>query len=532
MKNKMKTVMHGALILSLASLIAKVLSACYRIPFENLVGNTGFYVYQQVYPIYGIGMTFALTGFPVFISKLIAEQESPGEKLQVSRQVFVILTVFGGACWLFLRLFANQIAVLMGDPQLASLLRSVAWMFIFMPILAVGRGYYQGIFDMKPTAISQVIEQFVRVFVIIFVALLAVHRHWTIYRMGTWAMLGSTFGALAASLNFVSFYTKTIWQFPHEKKQSYFSLTKRLFSDGLIICLFAAMMVLLQLVDSFTVNNSLIASGVAPMVAKSIKGTYDRAQPLVQLGMVVAVSFSSTLLPALTDALQNGKLANFRRIAKTLMRISATIAGAATCGMIILMPDINSMLFGTSTLSTTISVYVVSVLVITLISTYNSILQSLNQFKITAFGLILAVAVKSLTNSFLIQHLGIIGASVSTVLSLLVALGIVLCALPSTVKNLFFNGDGFVRKLIISLAVMLIGVGCVTHGIGSLLPFTRKTAILISICGIIVGAGLFVLMILVQKMFTIREWLLIPGGKKLIKLMTKIKKRVNKIAIR
>ena len=49
---------------------------------------------------------------------------------------------------------------------------------------------------MTPTAISQVTEQFIRVTVIILVALLAVHRHWTVYRMGTWAMFASTFGAI------------------------------------------------------------------------------------------------------------------------------------------------------------------------------------------------------------------------------------------------------------------------------------------------------------------------------------------------
>ena len=170
----MKNVMNGALILSLAALIAKILSACYRIPFENLVGNTGFYVYQQVYPIYGIGMTFALTGFPVFISKIIAEQDEEAAKLAVSHQIFVILAFFGLACFGFLQLFGHQIALMMGDRHLTPLLGSVSWMFLFMPILAVGRGYYQGTFNMTPTAISQVTEQFIRVTVIIFVALLAV----------------------------------------------------------------------------------------------------------------------------------------------------------------------------------------------------------------------------------------------------------------------------------------------------------------------------------------------------------------------
>lgn len=525
--NRMKNVMHGALILSLAALIAKILSACYRIPFENLVGNTGFYVYQQVYPIYGIGMTFALTGFPVFISKIIAEQDEEPAKLAISHQIFVILAFFGFACFGFLQLFGHHIALMMGDRHLTPLLGSVSWMFLFMPILAVGRGYYQGTFNMTPTAISQVTEQFIRVTVIILVALLAVHRHWTVYRMGMWAMFASTFGAIGASISFIPFYTKKFWQTKRSPHQSYFNLTKRIFSDGLIICLFASMMVLLQLVDSFTVKNSLVSAGMLPAVAKSIKGTYDRAQPLVQLGMVVAVSFSSTLLPTLTDALQKNQLARFRQIAKLLMRISATIAAAATVGMIVLMPEINTLLFSTPALSQTISVYVLSVLVITLISTYNSILQSLDQFKITAVGLLLAVVVKAAINSLMIRHFGIIGASWATVISLLVALAIILWALPSGVKNLFFDGEGFVHKLCLAVLMMGLSVGIVVHGLRMFIFLSRKGSIIIAVIGILVGAAVFLSMVIGQKMFTTREWLMIPGGKRLLLVLEKIAKRGN-----
>ena len=48
---EMKHLMRGAWILSLSSLIAKILSAVYRVPFQNMVGDTGFYAYQQIYPI-------------------------------------------------------------------------------------------------------------------------------------------------------------------------------------------------------------------------------------------------------------------------------------------------------------------------------------------------------------------------------------------------------------------------------------------------------------------------------------------------
>lgn len=87
----MKTMMEGALILTIASFIAKVLSAIYRIPFQNIVGDEGFYVYQQVYPIYGIAMTFALTGFPQFLSKLVAEQTGPQEKRRILDESYSLL---------------------------------------------------------------------------------------------------------------------------------------------------------------------------------------------------------------------------------------------------------------------------------------------------------------------------------------------------------------------------------------------------------------------------------------------------------
>ena len=178
-KNATKTLLKGALILSLASLIAKILSAFYRVPFENIVGNTGFYVYQQVYPLYGIGMTFALSGFPVFISKLIAEQEGQLAKVNLARRLFVILSFFAGGIFIFLQLTSGLIANSMGDGQLELLIKSVSFMFLFMPLLAVGRGYYQGTFNMVPTAISQVSEQLVRVAVVLLAAYLFTKRGWT-----------------------------------------------------------------------------------------------------------------------------------------------------------------------------------------------------------------------------------------------------------------------------------------------------------------------------------------------------------------
>jgi PST family polysaccharide transporter len=69
-KSLEKNMLQGTVILTLTSFVVKLLSAVYRVPYQNLVGDEGFYVYQQIYPIYGIGMTLALTGLPIYLSSL------------------------------------------------------------------------------------------------------------------------------------------------------------------------------------------------------------------------------------------------------------------------------------------------------------------------------------------------------------------------------------------------------------------------------------------------------------------------------
>ncbi|MDO4597265.1 MAG: oligosaccharide flippase family protein [Ligilactobacillus agilis] len=524
-KNATKTLLKGALILSLASLIAKILSAFYRVPFENIVGNTGFYVYQQVYPLYGIGMTFALSGFPVFISKLIAEQEGQLAKVNLARRLFVILSFFAGGIFIFLQLTSGLIANSMGDGQLELLIKSVSFMFLFMPLLAVGRGYYQGTFNMVPTAISQVSEQLVRVAVILLAAYLFTKRGWTYYEMGAWAMAGATIGALCASLSFSKFYLGSFLSQPFStSKLSMQTLIRRLLSEGLIICLFASLMVLLQLVDSFTVKQALEVKGFSSELAKEIKGTYDRSQPLVQLGIVVAVSFSSTLLPSLTEALQKRHLNEFRKTAKALLRISVGLGAAATVGLIALMPEINTVLFGDASLSKTISIYVVSVFMMTLISNYNSLLQSLNQYQMTVIALLAAIVVKALINSYLIERLGIAGASIATVLALIVAQALIAGSLPALLKGLL-SGDNYLLKLGLVTGIMGV-VAAVVAKVGTfLLPSGRLSLLLVALISVGIGVLVFIGLALWLRLFSIREWLAIPGGKKLLRLTNKFTNR-------
>lgn len=148
--------MKGALVLSVAAFITKVLSALYKVPFQNLTGDEGFYVYQQIYPLYGIAVALSLNGLPLFISKLVAEETETSKQQLIIKQIGLWLMIISFTLFVFFWLGASWIAEKMGDEELLPVIRSVSYIYLFIPFLSSIRGFFQGNLDMIPTGISQV----------------------------------------------------------------------------------------------------------------------------------------------------------------------------------------------------------------------------------------------------------------------------------------------------------------------------------------------------------------------------------------
>ncbi|WLR41930.1 oligosaccharide flippase family protein [Bacillus carboniphilus] len=176
-------IITGAVVLTLSGIFVKILSAAYRVPFQNIVGDIGFYIYQQVYPFYGMAILLGTSAFPVIISKLIAESEK--DPLHTKRDIIIVSFIFqlmvGLGIFLLLYLGAGWIAELMGDRQLEPLMKVVSISFLITPFISCIRGFYQGIGEMIPTALSQVVEQFIRVVFILAVSTYMVARGFSLY---------------------------------------------------------------------------------------------------------------------------------------------------------------------------------------------------------------------------------------------------------------------------------------------------------------------------------------------------------------
>jgi len=163
-KEKVATVVHGALLLTIAGFISKILSASYRIPLQNLTGDLGFYIYQQVYPLLGAIMILTLYGFPVAISTLTAERRRDKVALTFKTfyfPLFVILFIINGTMFALLFGLAPKLSIWIADTNMVFAFRLAAASLLFVPFLAMLRGVSQGYENMELTAYSQDIKQLV-----------------------------------------------------------------------------------------------------------------------------------------------------------------------------------------------------------------------------------------------------------------------------------------------------------------------------------------------------------------------------------
>lgn len=536
--------MQGAAVLTLAAVIAKVLSAIYRVPLQNLVGNEGFYVYQQVYPIYGIGMTFALNGLPSFIGKQVALQSNDRDTKNILKGYAVIVSVFALACFALIYFGAFWIANLMGDSLLAPVIRSVSFMFLLMPGLLLSRGFMQGRNQMTPTAISQVVEQFVRVAVILTVAFLfarmqAAGQNPDVYQMGFWTMQSAWIAAGAATL-VMSYYVlnyreKAMYQdflsghygqgqdmtVQAKGRIAWGKLTKDFVTEGFVICFFAALLVFYQLIDAFTVYDQLVDNGIPTAVAKNMKGIYDRGQPIVQLGMVVATSLATSFLPTLalvkkSDHQQAGEV---NLVSKQYLRVTLFFALIITGGLISIMPQLNHFLFASPEGSAVLMVYVVMVVFASIVLGQNNILQAHGHWYKSGLAFVIGILVKILATPSLVEVLDTAGAAWATNLGLLVMVLVLDRCLPKTIRLTTWGRVGFKASLLAILMVLVnfLLAYLLHQGLG--LVSVRLWDTVLMAVQILLGVGIAFFYLRKDPILTRIEWESLPKGDLLWRLI-------------
>ncbi|WP_254871136.1 polysaccharide biosynthesis protein [Bacillus sp. Marseille-Q1617] len=526
-----KHFLKGAMVLTAAALVTKILSAVYRVPFQNIVGDIGFYIYQQVYPFYGIAIALSTYGFPVIISKLVAEKleenDEEGAK-DVALTSFLFLCIVGLIWFMLIYFGAGMVARWMGDPNLMPLIQVISLSFLLLPPLSALRGYYQGSENMLPTAVSQVGEQSFRVVTILVFSILLVGQGYSLYTVGKGALFGSITGGIAGIIVLVFFLAlrKKSELSPgiFTLSKDYLSIWKRLLKDGTAICVSAMLLILLQFIDSLNVYALLTSSGMEESAAKKWKGIYDRGQPFVQLGNVVATSISLTIVPLVTSAYIGKKESLVREYSQLSLKISIIIGFAASLGLINLIVPTNTMLFENASGSSVIAVFCISIFFSCLILTFAGIFQGIGSIYYPAFCIIAGVVLKFAGNATLVPAFGTMGASLSTILSLAVITLLMVVRLKKFFPIRLIDSS-FYRTLFVSGASMTI----VLQGLMMLYELVltagmpeRRMAVLFSLGGVIIGGAVFMVVLLRGNVLSEEEISFLPFGSKWVRLMGKI----------
>lgn len=500
--NNMKQFIRGAFILTIAGFISKILSAFYRIPIQNLTGDYGFYIYQQIYPFIATVMILALYSFPSAISKLGAEL---GEKKNKSFHyfllpVFLILLCMNSLMFIIIYMLAPVIAVESGNVTLDTAYQMIAFSFLIVPFLAIFRGFYQARGTMELTAFSQLIEQIIRVGIIIYVCYFIYIGQIDVYQIGNIGALATVIGMIVASLFLLFIYV-------NQKKNTYYVqptnipwkyYIKTLVFFGLVTAVNHMVFIIIQFGDVFTLIPSLITYGFSTEEAMIWKGIYDRGVPLIQLGIVIGSSFAVALIPVITA---NKHTSEITVTIQNALALCLYIAGGATVGMMVLFPEINVLFFKDTLGTISLRIFVFTILLISLIVTMNAILQSLGYMYQSVVYIFITFVLKMTLNKLLIPYFGLPGASFATVISLsilwIITIFYLKRAVPSTSLFAGVKGPVFIVANVMMASYLMICKHLFTFA----LQLSRVSLFFYVISLVVTGAILYFIILLRYKAF-------------------------------
>ncbi|KAA6443761.1 putative polysaccharide biosynthesis protein [Bacillus swezeyi] len=506
---------QGAFVLSLAGILSKILSAVYRVPFQNIVGDVGFYIFQQVYPMIGISVLLATSGFPVIISKLLSDHgaDSRGKILRVS-----MLFVSGVGLVFFLLLFvgAASIAGLMGDPELAQVIRAVSFSYLLLPFVSLFRGYFQGSEQMLPTAFSQIGEQFFRVAAILILTWWLVKNGYSLYDAGAGAAFGSLVGGLTAFFILAACWVKRKrHRAVHRAGVETKTIVKQLCLYTMTICAASLMLILIQLVDAMNLYSLLAGQGMDELQAKHTKGVYDRGQPLLQLGTVFAASIATALVPSLSKARKQEEIKAAQEKIQSSIKMSLVIGTGAAVGLICILEPVNVMLFKNSEGTAVLQMFSISIFFASLALTITAVLQGLGDTFFPAVSVFSGFLLKAVFNFMLIPSLGISGAALATVAAFAAVAGLNLLQLKR--KGWIKLSEYRISGILISAFIMAAVLSFWLYAFETVLPHeSRWLSAAESLSAVFIGGAVFLYSILKLRVFSEKELELVPFGSKLL----------------
>lgn len=472
--SKKQSVLNGAMILMAAVLMVKVIGFLFKMPLTNMIGGVGRGYFNSAYEVYTPIFAIAMAGLPVAVSRMVAERVALSNYreartiFKVSQKIFLLVGIAGTVVLL---IAAVPYAMITGKEDYASSLPAI---FFVAPsvfvccYMSAYRGYYEGLRNMTPTAISQVIEALGKLFIGLALAKVVTgigqrqfengekvfwkvveHEEDLIGAVAPWAaaaaIIGVTTGS-ALSLLFLMVYHKIKGDsfertqlVNSPKAQEGSILAKEMISIAIPMVVSALILNVTNLIDTTTIQARLstalnehnfdtvyqmhkVAMDKAvslnrlnlddkPKVVKYLWGAYGTALDFKSLIPTIIIQLGVSALPALAAAWVAKNKKEIRSTIETVLRVGMLIALPAGFGIACLATPIFNIIYGRGFSSDTATIvapimaaYGLATPIIAISTPTTSMLQAIGRTDIPVKSVAVAAVFKVICNFILVGN--------------------------------------------------------------------------------------------------------------------------------
>jgi len=544
---KKKNFIDGAIISTASLVICKIMGLLYVIPFYRIIGTQGGALYSYAYSIYAMFLNLSTIGIPAAISKIICEYETLGYQFLKNKSYRIasnILNYVGIVAFLIMFIFAEPLArQIIGDvtggnsvESVATAIRVVSTALLVVPRLSIIKGYFQGNKYLRESSICSIIEQFVRIAIIIAGSFLIVKVLKLSVDIAVYiATFAATIGAFSAYIylkmkrrKVVSDESEEIVPTEEEKKFSTWDVVKKIVVYAIPFVIIALLQSAYNIVDTFTVVRTLTSLGYTTAVAETtISVITTWASKLNMIILSLSIGMTGSLIPNIVESNTKKEFKDVNHKLNLSFKMFLILAIPMAVGMSFLAEPIWHVFYDVNSLCSDIFRFsVLQIIIHGLYVTIITISQAMNETKITISSLIISFILKAALNIPLMHLFNSIGipayyaTTVSDAIAKIVALGVVLVLLNRKFKFTYNTLVPFILKIFLGIGVMF-GVLSLTKLVYFSNASIVSAIITIIICTLLGAAAYF----LVINKFKLLEEILGSNYKDKILRKLKLKRK-------
>lgn len=513
MSNK---IVRGTMLLTGATFLSKFLGMIYVIPFNELVGETGGTLYNFAYIPYNILIAISTIGVPLAVSKLVAKYNSMNDYytgLRTFRAGILFMIVTGFLAFLILYFGSGTLAQLMIKSDDASeitvqdiqmVLKMISFALIIIPAMSIVRGFFQGYQSMGPTALSQVVEQIVRIVFLLGTSFFIVKVYQGSIALAVgFATFAAFVGGIASCVILFLYWINrknNIYRMVEKQHDIQQIPMKDLFYELLSYAgpfiLVGLATPLYQLVDQFTFQRAMLAIGQSEIWEVTYAAINFLGHKIIIIPVTIATGLSLAILPAITSSYTKNKVELLHHQINQALQIIIVLVIPGFFGIMMLSDVIYGSLFGLRHIEITANLlawYAPVSFIFALFTVSSSILQGINRQRFAVISLSSGLLVKILLNIQLIHMFGAKGAIFGTALAAGIAVFLNIHQIRKTIDFSFRQIYKRTLLVLIFTTFMCGTIWIIKWGCGFFLPYTesRLAATLMLSIGVIAGGGVY-----------------------------------------